>query len=106
MTFASVGYRRLAACAVIAAFTGLLIFAGCAKRSAYSAREPSAPAARPETAPPETRPGQPRPYRALGQWYVPLSEAQGFRQKGIASGTARIFTVNAAPAVKFTICMT
>jgi rare lipoprotein A len=82
---ASSGYRHLAAVMAAAIMALLLTTAGCAKRTAYSAREPSAPSPQIGTAPPETRPGQPKPYKALGQWYMPLSNAKGFRQKGIAS---------------------
>lgn len=70
----------------VAAVLLLLLSAGCAARSRPAASSlPPAPAPRPEPAAPETRPGEPRPYRALGQWYQPLSDAKGFRQEGIAS---------------------
>ena len=77
--------RRLAAAVAFAAVAWLLMAEGCAKRTTYPPREPSPSAPRTGTAPPETRPGQPRPYKALDQWYVPLPDAKGFRQKGIAS---------------------
>jgi len=35
--------------------------------------------------PPASPPGHPRPYKALGQWYQPLPDSKGFRQRGIAS---------------------
>jgi rare lipoprotein A len=77
--------RRLAAAVAFAAVAWLLMAEGCAKRTAYPTHEPSPSAPQTGTAPPETLRGQPRPYKALGQWYVPLPDAKGFRQKGIAS---------------------
>jgi rare lipoprotein A len=66
----------------VAAAVVLLTTGGCTTRSHYP---PSPAVPRPETAPPEVRPDQPRPYKALGQWYQPIPDAKGFRQKGMAS---------------------
>jgi rare lipoprotein A len=71
---------------VVAAALLLMLAAGCASRSRPAPPSlPPAPAPKPEPAAPEARPGEPRPYRALGQWYQPLTDAKGFRQEGIAS---------------------
>jgi rare lipoprotein A len=70
----------------VAAALLLMLSAGCASRSRPAPPSlPPAPAPKPEPAAPEARPGEPRPYRALGQWYQPLTDAKGFRQEGIAS---------------------
>jgi len=72
--------------ATVAAALLLILLAGCATRSRpVPPLLPPAPAPSPEPGAPESRPGEPRPYRALGQWYQPLPDANGFRQEGIAS---------------------
>ena len=35
--------------------------------------------------PPVAKPGYPKPYKVLGQWYQPVSDANGFREQGTAS---------------------
>jgi rare lipoprotein A len=42
-------------------------------------------------APPVRPPGQPKPYRVGKNWYQPLSHANGFKQKGIASWYGKKF---------------
>ncbi len=67
---------------------GLLIgFIGCSRRASLPPAPPEEPRASPSIqAPvPATPPGMPRPYRVFGRWYVPLADARGFRQSGIAS---------------------
>ncbi len=66
----------------------LLAIAGCARRAPLPppAESPAPPPAVERPAPgPEAPPGMPRPYRVFGRWYVPLADARGFRQRGIAS---------------------
>jgi rare lipoprotein A len=75
--------RLLAGGAAVAIL--LAVLQGCAARP-----QPSSPASTslpsPRTeAPPESVPGQPRPYKALGKWYQPIPDANGFRQQGLAS---------------------
>lgn len=69
--------------------TALLAIAGCARRAPLpSPAESTAPppaVARPAPGPEASPPGMPRPYRVFGRWYVPLADARGFRQRGIAS---------------------
>ena len=63
----------------------LAVLHGCAARS-HPAPPAPAPLPSPRTeAPPESAPGQPRPYKALGKWYRPIPDANGFRQQGLAS---------------------
>jgi peptidoglycan lytic transglycosylase len=45
----------------------------------------------PKTAPPLTAPGIPKPYKVMGKWYQPLADAQGFKQKGLASWYGKKF---------------
>lgn len=46
----------------------------------------------PKTAPPPApAPGIPKPYRVMGKWYQPLADADGFRQKGLASWYGKQF---------------
>jgi rare lipoprotein A len=35
--------------------------------------------------PPAAKPGYPKPYKVLGQWYQPVSEAKGYKERGTAS---------------------
>ncbi len=35
--------------------------------------------------PPVAKPGYPKPYKVLGQWYQPVGDAKGFRERGTAS---------------------
>ncbi len=42
------------------------------------------------TAPTQT-PGKPKPYRVAGKWYQPVSHANGFQQRGIASWYGKKF---------------
>ena len=35
--------------------------------------------------PPVAKPGYPKPYKVLGQWYQPVADAKGFRERGTAS---------------------
>ncbi len=37
------------------------------------------------------KPGMPKPYKVMGKWYQPLSDSQGFQQKGLASWYGRKF---------------
>ncbi len=41
--------------------------------------------------PPKTKPGDPRPYKVFGKWYSPISNAKGFRERGIASWYGKDF---------------
>ena len=41
--------------------------------------------------PPKRSPGQPKPYKVFGQWYQPLPDSKGFRQRGIASWYGKDF---------------
>jgi rare lipoprotein A len=70
-------YRPLVGIAAVAML--LAVLHGCAART-----PPASPTPRTE-APPESAPGQPRPYKALGKWYQPIPDANGFRQQGLAS---------------------
>jgi len=59
----------------------LILFNGC--------RSVTAPPPPPET--PATPQGYPRPYRVGKQWYQPIPDAKGFRQKGTASWYGKKF---------------
>ncbi|HSO61722.1 MAG TPA: septal ring lytic transglycosylase RlpA family protein [Desulfobacterales bacterium] len=75
--------RLLAGGAAVAIL--LAVLQGCAARPHPSSpASTSLPSPRTE-APPESIPGQPRPYKALGKWYQPIPDANGFRQQGLAS---------------------
>ena len=41
--------------------------------------------------PPKRSPGHPKPYKVFGQWYQPLPDSKGFRQRGIASWYGKDF---------------
>lgn len=40
---------------------------------------------------PKKKTGQPKPYKVLGKWYEPISDARGFKQKGKASWYGKNF---------------
>jgi len=48
----------------------------------------SAPSSSP---PPKQPPGYPKPYKVWGKWYQPLPDAEGFRQRGLASWYGKDF---------------
>ncbi len=41
--------------------------------------------------PPPAAPGMPKPYKVFNKWYQPISSAQGFQQKGLASWYGKKF---------------
>ena len=41
--------------------------------------------------PPKKSPDHPKPYKVFGQWYQPLPNSEGFRQRGIASWYGKDF---------------
>jgi rare lipoprotein A len=63
---------------------GLLVY-GCGSTPQPA---PSKPAATPT---PSTSKAKPKPYKALGQWYTPLENARGFKQRGLASWYGKEF---------------
>lgn len=68
----------------IAAFGVAALLFGCAAPTPPPRPAPATPrTSRP--APPPPRTDRPKPYKVLGRWYQPLANADGFRQRGIAS---------------------
>ena len=64
----------------LVAVLALLMGGGCAK---ITGPEPGKP--------PASAIGKPKPYKVMGQWYTPLADARGFRQKGLASWYGKKF---------------
>jgi len=44
-----------------------------------------------DSPPPQQPAGYPKPYKVFGQWYQPLPDSKGFRQRGIASWYGKDF---------------
>ena len=72
-TSESLGHR-LSGILLVCCLAGGLIWAGC---SSVQTHDDSS--------------GKPRPYKALGKWYQPIDDADGFRQRGKASWYGKEF---------------
>lgn len=80
---------RLSVCLLLSATCVLLILSifGCGGPQ----RGGPEPGKTPEYTPPATVAKKPKPYKVLGQWYQPMSDARGYREKGIASWYGKKF---------------
>ena len=76
--------RRTWLSAAILLFLVIFTLQSCTKSTVYSKPHKSTP-------PPQTAPGQPKPYKVWGEWYQPIADAEGFRQRGIASWYGKKF---------------
>jgi rare lipoprotein A len=81
----SVSKKMLAVVALI--MVGLFVFclSGC---SSKAPRGQQAPPSAPQPAQPQ---GYPKPYQVFGQWYQPIPNAKGFKERGLASWYGKDF---------------
>ncbi|MDI6797196.1 MAG: septal ring lytic transglycosylase RlpA family protein [Desulfatibacillaceae bacterium] len=76
--------KTLAVLALVVAALFALSLAGCARKAPTGQARPPAPA-------PQQPQGYPKPYQVFGQWYQPIPNAKGFKEKGLASWYGKDF---------------